>query len=943
LRLTLSAMAGMPGRSAAVELLEREAELERIDELIAAAVASEGRLLVIEGRAGVGKTALLAELRSRAARRGMSVFAGRGTELESGFAFGLVRQLFEPAVRRAPAGLFEGAAGLAAPVFGMSDGAPAEGQLFHGLYWLAADLAEKGPILLAVDDAHWADQASLRCLGYVLNRLEGLPMLVVLATRPVESGTSAEALAGIVADPGVRHLRLEALGEVSVAALIPLELGVEPDREFATACHRATAGNPLAVRVLLRDLAARGIQPTAAAARTLEETAPVEIGHRALAALAPMGEPAVRLARALSVAGDGLDLRLVSALSGLDPGHASDMADSLARVDLLTPERPLRFVHPLLRSAVYDAIPAGMRSRLHLRAAVLLAADGMDGEVVAAHLLRSEPASSEETVDRLIAAAPLAMRRGAPEAAIAYLRRALAEAPADERQAALLADLGHAEVLARDPAAAGHLRQALASCLDPVARATIRFDLAIPILQDDYLQALDLLKAALQDLGDREPEMSGRIEVLIAGYVASHPAAMARAPDPVPRMRHLAEGRGHAARAARLMLAFFLASRGQVREVVAYVEQGLDDGRFFAERDYAYGFAQSAGYALTIADEPDLARSLANGMLTDASSRGDVSAYVGASTLRAYAELQAGRLAEAEADGRAALDLGRQHDYEFAPYAAAFLSWILLERGQLDAAEVVIESANFKAGLAGSVFHAVLRLVRGMVRCAGSRTEEGIADFRAAGQVFQALNMPSIPWWRTQLALALPRSSMSEARQLAQTELGLARGMGVRRGIGIALRTVAALSPDADAVDLLREATTILENTPAVLELARVQLDLGAALRRLGHRIEARDPLRQALEIAARCGAVPLAERAREESLLAGARPRRPRLRGIDALTPAELRVARRAAEGRSNREIAQALFITSKTVADHLGSSYSKLQIASRAELAAALAADGG
>src|SRR5262249_31727187 len=149
-------------------------------------------------------------------------------------------------------------ASLAAPVFGLSDGAAGEGQLsaFHGLYWLAADLAEKGPLLLAVDDAHWADEASLRWLGYLLNRLEGLAMLVVLTTRPGQSGPPAEALAGIVADPGVHHLRLQALGDVSVRALIPLELGVEPDPEFATACHWATAGNPLAVRVLLHELAA---------------------------------------------------------------------------------------------------------------------------------------------------------------------------------------------------------------------------------------------------------------------------------------------------------------------------------------------------------------------------------------------------------------------------------------------------------------------------------------------------------------------------------------------------------------------------------------------------------------------------------------------------------------------------------------------------------------
>jgi DNA-binding CsgD family transcriptional regulator len=274
---------------------------------------------------------------------------------------------------------------------------------------------------------------------------------------------------------------------------------------------------------------------------------------------------------------------------------------------------------------------------------------------------------------------------------------------------------------------------------------------------------------------------------------------------------------------------------------------------------------------------------------------------------------------------------------EAMPRSMPTRSWILLERGQLDAAEAVIESAHLKAGLAGSVYEAVQRLGRGMVRCARGRTEEGIADVRAAGHVYEALKMSTGPWRRV-LALALPRSSINEARQLAETELGLARAVGVRRRIGIALRTVATLSPDANAVDLLREATTTLQDTPAVLELARAQLDLGAALRRLGHPLAAREPLRQALEIASRCGAVPIAERARNEARLAGARPRRSRLSGIHALTPGELRVARLAAEGRTNREVAQALFITTKTVKDHLSNAYGKLQVSSRAELAGAL-----
>jgi DNA-binding NarL/FixJ family response regulator len=187
------------------------------------------------------------------------------------------------------------------------------------------------------------------------------------------------------------------------------------------------------------------------------------------------------------------------------------------------------------------------------------------------------------------------------------------------------------------------------------------------------------------------------------------------------------------------------------------------------------------------------------------------------------------------------------------------------------------------------------------------------------------------------LASALAQDSADEARQLAEENLANARRSGIPRGIGVALRTLARLE-DATRIELLRAAVTTLEEAPAQLDMAKALADLGSALRRQGHRVEAREPLREALDIATRCGAVPLVERVQAEAVAAGARPRRPRLRGVDALTPSELRVARLAAEGQSNREIAQALFITWKTVADHLSSTYSKLNINSRQQLATAL-----
>lgn len=184
--------------------------------------------------------------------------------------------------------------------------------------------------------------------------------------------------------------------------------------------------------------------------------------------------------------------------------------------------------------------------------------------------------------------------------------------------------------------------------------------------------------------------------------------------------------------------------------------------------------------------------------------------------------------------------------------------------------------------------------------------------------------------------------SPEEARHLAENDLDVARRSGIPRAIGVALRTAAALLPDRDAIDLLADAVASLDSSPAILERARCLLELGAALRRLGYRVDARAPLREALDSAASSGAAPLAEQAREEAILAGGRPRRPRLRGLDALTPAELRAARLAAEGHSNREIAEALFITAKTVGDHLGSAYAKLEVESRMELAAVLGGHG-
>jgi predicted ATPase len=178
-------------------LLEREVQVAAFEALADGARSGGGRFVVVEGSAGIGKTRLLAEARAIAGSAGMRVLAARGGEFEGEFAYGIVRQLFEPLLASAAPDLrtevLSGSAALVEPLFGTSklaasEDAPAEGSfaILHGLYWLAANVAFQQPTLLAIDDLHWADTPSLRWLLYLTRRLEGVPLLVAAATRPPE-------------------------------------------------------------------------------------------------------------------------------------------------------------------------------------------------------------------------------------------------------------------------------------------------------------------------------------------------------------------------------------------------------------------------------------------------------------------------------------------------------------------------------------------------------------------------------------------------------------------------------------------------------------------------------------------------------------------------------------------------------------------------------------
>lgn len=930
------------------ELLERGEELALIEQALADLDHGHGSALIIQGAVGIGRSSLLRAVCEHACCQGLQTFTARASELERDFGFGIARQLLErPLVHAGEeerAELLTGAAALARPVLGMPGRSENSFAALHGLYWLIANLAAKRPLVLAIDDLQWADEPSLRWLVYLCHRLEGLPVLVAATTSPLRRG-HCQLLAELLTVGSVQVLSPGALSSSAVARLIHDGLHAVPDQAFVDACARASGGNPFVLRELIHDLAADGVAPVAAQATGVAERIPSQVERTVLARLRRLDKPAARLAQAAAVLGEGTELRLAAAMANLDIGAAAEAADALLTAELFADGRPLQFLHPLVRSAVYDQLAPGARAQAHARAAQLLAGDGAQPEQVAVQLLACEPAGDTSAVRALRAAAAAAVARGAPDTAVTYLRRAWAEPPEEDLRAAVLGELGTAERIARDPAAVDDLDRAWQMSTDPVARARLAGQLANVLFYTANLaRCFAVLRTGLRDLGDRDADLASllyshkAIELICGVRPTEAPEAT------FELLRELAAHNVTASRAPQLALAALLTARGlRCHEVAGLVDRGWDDGRFLAEETCEAIPAIVAGWALVHADELDRAQALADAMLADARGRGSVVGFLSATGRRGAVALRRGALAEAEADLRAALDLATEHNLTHAfPILAAHLGTSLIECGSVDEATAVLEGVNLDPSSVAAPIAGLLLEARARVRLIRGRRAQAIGDLRLCGQIAEAaqLHNPNIFSWRSTLALTLAADQPQEARDLAKTELRLARRSGLPRAIGIALRRCGLLATGNDRIELLEKSVAVLDNTPMRLELAHSLAELGAALRRTGACIAARSPLRRALDIADRCGATPLMARTRDEALAAGARPRRPRTTGVHALTPSELRVARLAAQSLTNRDIAQALFITSKTVSDHLSSAYRKLNIASRDQLALAMAA---
>ena len=938
-------------------LLERETELEKLDALVRRATAGQGSTALIEGSAGIGKTRLLEAVEVTARDAGFEVVGARGGELEADIAYGLVRQLFEPAVvgadKATRVDLLGGAAAFASPLLGIEAPGDRHASLLgddptatalHGLYWLTANLAARRPLLISVDDAHWGDAASLRFLVYLGRRVAELPVAVVAAMRPAVEGPAVELLDRLRREPGAASLRIPPLSERAGVVLVRDLFGDEAGEGFARACHEATGGNPFLLRELAASLRERRVGPEAALSSWLDAPLPRSISAGIVARVGRLEPDAEAVTRAVAVLGADSALAEAATLAGIDLDRAAAAADALAAADVLRPGLPLEFVHPLVRAAVHESLPQGERSVLHARAARILFDSGADPERIAPHLLASEAAAEGWRVAALRDAAARSIERGASDAAVRFLARALAEPPEDSQRCDLLAELGKAEVRAAMPdRAIEHLRKALDGTPDARERARMAHDLAIGLVAPGrYREAVEMLVEAVDGAQASDPELGRRLSAELISAARLTPDTLPISSEQVVNVEAELLGRTRGERMLMATLAHEELLRasdpGKAERLAAVALQGGLVGELGGDSSLAV----DALFALIVAADPETAERWVATALDDVRARGSVIGLARVSCFQAMLAYRRGDLAESASDAELTIEIAMEPGYRVARMALSPLVDALTAQGELDRADRELAAAGLDRELPDMYMLNFVLHSRGWLRLGQGRIDDSITDFADLGErerKWRARN-PGIFPYRSGLALAVLRNGdRKQALALVKEELELARAWGRDAPIGASLRTLGMIEGGENGIARLEDSVEKLEESGARYELARSLIELGSALRRSGQRSPSREPLRRGMELAHLSGADPLTERAREELLATGARPRRIMRSGVDALTPSEHRVVRLAADGKTNREVAQTLFVTMRTVEGHLTSAYRKLEIESRAQLAEVLA----
>ncbi|HKT00838.1 MAG TPA: AAA family ATPase [Rugosimonospora sp.] len=852
-----SARTAAAGRPAGPVLFDRDEQLGTLRRLAEAVQAGHGSVVLVRGAAGLGKTALLNAWAGGQQAAGLRVLRATGAEAERGFAFAVVGQLVEPLV-----GETDAARLLAA-------GAQPGHEVLHGLYRLVVGACDDGPLALVVDDAQWADAPSARWLDYLARRIGGLPVLLVVATRPGDG--AVEQLAG--------HLiTLPALSPTAMTRWVRREC---PDAsgEFCGACAEAAGGDPSLLAELLRVVREEGIASTAEQAPRVAGLADRLLAEAAARRLSGQDEATRRLARALVVLGDGAGWPVVAALSGLSEAESRDRAERLRRIGVLAADGAARFGHPSIRAVLAEtAMTAGERAAGHAGAAEVLYADGAPAEQVATHLLRAEPGTGGWRLAVLREAARVVRGRGLPEAAATYLRRALREPVHAAQRADLVLELGTDEVVCDPDAAARRLALALPGLVDPLIRGRVASLLADALFAAyRHSQAMEVLERAVTELGSlagwdglaRELWWRLQAQLVLVGYEC--PTTLAGARAWAGRLRALGvAGDTPGERAVLLALATpAMMGDGDAATVNDLLDRGLrGELAVDARAGYPLGVA-GLGFMLT-------------DRLDDATMRyeqmRELAGRCGAATTAAQA---VAGLSNVQWRRGERVPVTPPFDGALVSDLRARLSLVtvavesLVERGEPDAAAEILARYTAAAATDESVRWAPVLVSAGRAQAERGDLRGGLALLLAYGahEQQEGLGTPAAtPWrsWAARICAAL--GEREQARRLATEEVEAAYRWGTPRVIGAGLRCLGSVAGGAEGRALLAEAVAVLEPSPARLEFAWATYEWGLAVRQAGDLRAGVGILGDALRLAELSGARLLAGRVRAELVAAGVR-----------------------------------------------------------------------